>query len=503
MKIFLKISNSSAWWLTGLGLLAGLACAIRPESLWIDELSSAWLAAQSTWGGLISQLQHLGSEVQMPLHVVWIWGWGQIWGISECALRASNLPWAVLLVCAWLALIRRQGFGLWAAPLLLSPFVCFYMNEARPYIMTLASAMMALLGTEMLCCAHGEQDRKVIGRVLLVAGVGICLGASMLNMILLPALLVYFLLRSGPWTGEVWRRVVKGNRGVGVALGLIGLGSAVYYGLTLMQGHGGQREPYSWVNAGYACYEMLGFGGVGVPRILCREMGIREILSQYGAGLCAGVVVWGLLMGSVLCAWRGWVKDRDFWTAWAAFGVGVASLIGLALVGRASLWGRHFMAVYPFFLLGLVIFMGRLKHYFPRWGKWVIFLFIGLFLLSSGRQRLMECYKKDPLRDGLCRLAEISGKSQPVPVLALIYPPALWYYKDVAGDIQLAGSWSDEQMDNWCRRNPHYYILTHRSDKTDPSGVWVKTLRRSQAQILWMSGNVKIIEVNGRKDSRE
>ena len=265
------------WWFGGILVTGFLMAAIRSESFWIDELSSAFLAAQSSWGGMVSRLADLGSEAQMPLHVVWLWLWSRAFGVSEWALRASNIPWALLAIVAWVGLVRKSRCSIWSLGLLLSPFICYYMNEARRFIVTFASSVLSLYAVESLC-AEGEGNGPMRTRGALVAGGGLCAGASMLNLIVVPSLAIYLAVRLPGSLVSGVRAWIRNNARTMIALAVLLSCFTGYYVLTLMQGHGGQREPFTWINAAYAIYEMLGLGGLGAPPILMRELTVSTIL---------------------------------------------------------------------------------------------------------------------------------------------------------------------------------------------------------------------------------
>lgn len=484
---------AKAWSLGGLALVAALVVAIRPESLWIDELSSAFFATQPDWTGVINCLGSLGSEAQMPFYVAWLWGWVHLFGSSEWILRASNIPWAVLAVACWISLLRRHQGGGRMLPLLVLPILCYYMNEARPYVMTFAAGLLALWGVEARC-THQEGSSPVRASVAVLAGVGICLGASMLNLILLPGLVVYATVRVAGSKGGI-RDVLKQGRGMIVGVGLVATAMVAFYALTLHQGHGGQREPFSVVNGAYAVYEMLGFGGLGAPRIALREMSCAQVVAKHGVLLAIGVAVWG---GVVITAWRGrrtLASDTACTAAFSGFVVSALGLATMAVVFKVGLWGRHFMAVIPLFYWGMVCVLARLSSEYRQAGKWLLAALVCVFLVSATRQRVLDEYRKDPLREALQTLSLYAAQAPGRPALVLAYPLALWYYStEKMGLISVAG-WPEAKVLRWQRDHDMYYILVHRADKVDPQGIWVRQLETRHATEVWKDGNARIFGV--------
>jgi len=92
-------------------LLLGLS--ISNQSLWIDEGLTAWLASQHGLSGLFHAMRVASEATTQPLepaYHLYTWGWVKVFGVSEFALRASNIPFAVLFVSA-LAWSSRRIFG--------------------------------------------------------------------------------------------------------------------------------------------------------------------------------------------------------------------------------------------------------------------------------------------------------------------------------------------------------------------------------------------------------
>ena len=92
-------------------LLLGLS--ISNQSLWIDEGLTAWLASQHGLSGLFHAMRVASEATTQPLepaYHLYTWGWVKVFGVSEFALRASNIPFAVLFVSA-LAWSSRLSLG--------------------------------------------------------------------------------------------------------------------------------------------------------------------------------------------------------------------------------------------------------------------------------------------------------------------------------------------------------------------------------------------------------
>src|SRR5664280_405544 len=105
------VSVTGRMWFFAAGLGVVVALAISQQSFWIDELYTALAAQPPTIGAWWREvLYESGSDLQMPLYMIWIWGCGKIVGTSEVALRAVNLFWLVpgMLVLMW-SLARHRS----------------------------------------------------------------------------------------------------------------------------------------------------------------------------------------------------------------------------------------------------------------------------------------------------------------------------------------------------------------------------------------------------------
>ena len=84
-------------WRTVLAVAAVVvvACvAISGRSLWIDEACTATKAVPPTLGGWWQALsQDRSADAQMPLYMLYVWGWARLFGSSEWSLHAANVPW--------------------------------------------------------------------------------------------------------------------------------------------------------------------------------------------------------------------------------------------------------------------------------------------------------------------------------------------------------------------------------------------------------------------------
>ena len=175
-----------------LAVFALLTVAVSGESFWIDEVSTAWLTLPPTLAGFWQSLGETGSEAQMPVFALYFWCWAKCFGLSEVALRCANLPWILAAVWAMRVMLVRSGSSPLSLLWMMLPVFPFYMNEARPYIMTAGSAFVALAAVDALFSDDEPRSGgKVLWAWLFPLSLLVCVGSSLLNLCLLPALAAF------------------------------------------------------------------------------------------------------------------------------------------------------------------------------------------------------------------------------------------------------------------------------------------------------------------------
>ncbi len=121
--------------LTALGAVLRFA-TLGAQSFWFDEAQLAHEVGLSL-GGLVHTLGK--QETSPPLYFVLVWGWSKLFGHGEVALRSfSALAGTAAIPVAYLAgreLVSRRAGVVAAALVALSPFMIWYSQEAREYML--------------------------------------------------------------------------------------------------------------------------------------------------------------------------------------------------------------------------------------------------------------------------------------------------------------------------------------------------------------------------------
>jgi hypothetical protein len=314
------------------------------------------------------------------------------------------------LLLGILAWPRRQAGYLLA--LLLSPFLWFYLNESRPYVMQIGSGLL-LAGAIVRLADLTDQTtpaasaNRLKWTWLFCAGLVALSGSSLLGMIwagAVPLLLVGVLgIRSFlAWLKQGW---------LPIALSLLlCAGLAGYYFWTLTRGDRATPGSSDIKNALFVAYELCGFSGLGPGRNDLHGNGLAAFRGYFIPLLATYAAMLGTVM---LLAGRD-VAARLPRRIWLVLGVTLGGatvfLLAMGVLRHFSVLGRHFapLSVAVALLLGAC-----LQCLLARGGlrRGVALAFAGLLLASCLSLRLGERHLKDDYRDAakLACAANASG----------------------------------------------------------------------------------------------
>ena len=462
-----------------------LVLAISGQSLWIDEGLVARLTAENSIGELFAELGRLTtSDPQMPLYLVYMWLWTGVFGIGEIALRASNIPFAIVLAFAmsWTAcrLWRRPSVALLAGT---SPFLCFYMNEARPYMPVIALSAVSLVAVEAYVVdrdRHGARTPWICLTSFLVLCaiymLGVFLGVALAAMLALEAR-----------RRDIPRRAIVADwKWPVVTHAVLFLPLGAYYLTTLLRGSGGTRGQPGLGNLAFAAYEFLGFAGLGPPRHVLRASPEVATLVPHWPWLCLGGLACLGLAFAASTVLRV-AEHRAELASWAiALTASGVLLTAAALAFRFEFWGRHWAPLFPAFLLGVARLLSLDSG--DRWFRFarngVLVLIVSAWGVSDLRLRFMPSYAKDDYRLAAgVALSEASVRGATVVWVADVATaqyygieaerdrrPGGW---PVRGRAVFAANWNPSQVETAVtRRVAPLIVVLSKPDLYDRHGAW-------------------------------
>lgn len=147
---------AETWWV---GALVVLAAALRfatlaTQSYWADESLTVY-EVRLPFGSMLSAVSH--AETTPPLYFILAWAWAHIFGSGEAALRSLSAVIGVMVVpitylCGRELVSRRAGV-IAAALAAVNPFLIWYSQEARAYML-----LVALTGASLFWFIRVERE---------------------------------------------------------------------------------------------------------------------------------------------------------------------------------------------------------------------------------------------------------------------------------------------------------------------------------------------------------
>jgi hypothetical protein len=457
-----------------LALLYALAliASINGSSLWADEAFSAWLACHHTLAGFWTSLIHGdSSDLQMGLYYFYLFGWVHLFGSSEYALRAANIPFIFLfassLVCASIRIFHSRF--VWIVPALL-PFVWHYAGEARPYMAILAfgtAALAALLG-------FIEDPKAQFPWFCLSA---IFLGSCFHMLFLLavpPLVLIAYLSRHTASRHTAWKAWLPAAKVF--ALPFIAL--AAYFAFTFARG-----TAYDYPQPGLrqmvsVLYDLSGLGGFGPNRKFSLDFRAYIVPLAIGGSLLAlGLFLAGLSLRKA---------------ALSKTALGAAALLAafevviLTAVTGKQIDVRHLAAVIPLFLF---LILGALARP-TRTAVASLVLLGAAWLIADTRLAMLPEYQKEDYRDAVSAVLSIQKNTGAMIAIAADPVGAAYYGMEIEGAAPCYPIRQDcrqaFEMVPWGAASPAHAPAAVEADRWPSSSIdaWLAALHNHHTPVL-------------------
>ena len=396
-----------------------VACvAISSQSFWIDEAGSAVISLQPTlrdaWNALYAEHS---SNMQLPLHFIYFRIWSDIFGGSEYAFRASNLPWFFLGFFSILHFLRRNlpFRDVTLLVFCLHPFIWYYLNEARPYAMELSGAML-VCGALYQAMERPDELLPASWWWLYAFGLVILCGSTLVGV---------------PWAGCVtlllitlpgFRRSVA--RAVIPALVFVPLLLllAVYFAWTFKEKVRNAYLPTTFASALSVFYELLGFVGLGPGRNDLRIHSVSAIRPYLLPLACLAIPLAAGL--AFACRRRFGLSRRQLGSLLLVAGIPTALTLTLGVLRHARMLARHFTPLFPFLLAAVACAVLLLWKKGGLPGRIAAGLIVICLACSSVEIRFAARHKRDDYRSAAAAARDTLAQGKTV-----------WWAADPAGAI--------------------------------------------------------------------
>jgi len=473
--------------------------AITHQSLWMDEGYTVWFAAHKTFGSFLSALMGAPGatgDPQMLFYLLYMWGWVKVFGESEFALRAANIPFALLFLgaMAWAAERFLKLSNLWVL-FCLSPFFWFYLNDARPYValMTFATAAIVAL---LAYLEYPTEYARTAPWCSLIALLFMW-GTHILGALLFPSILVMVLAAAVTDENLRSRFVRDWSRPLLCCLPVF-LALGAFFVWASAHGVSKERGESGFSNLAFALYEFTGFSGLGPPRLELRQTPHPYIFAPY----------WQLLaFGAVPMLFLGYLTFRkrpSSTVRYLGIGliVGVATAIGLAKIEHFQILGRHMAVFFPLLWMMLMLWAKPLFSS-PSERNLTIatVLAVGVvWAVSDARLISLSKYERDSFRNAVS-IAETKARQDDATILWVADTHAAAYYgiraTKILGSSETgnenglgwrvtthaidAQNWSPEEAASYVSTSKKPLILVvSRPDLFDNTGAWHALIQQQQ-----------------------
>lgn len=416
-----RLGEMPGWFLTCILISVVVLLAVHGGSLWIDEFGTAAFASQPTLSAWWREMRTTPfAEAQMPFYLLYVWCWEKLFGPGELSLRLAAAPWLVAGVVAYGGAVQK----LWrtSLPIVLmvitSPFIWYYLNEARLYAMQMGAASMVLAALIALVSVAGTESEE--RRWLFVGAFGLILLSviSIIGMIWAAAALLAVLTLFPSTKIKKWGRQQRTLWWVlAVLLLLLGL---YYLGTVLRGARATNVGTTNWQTIVFIFYEQLGFSGIGPGRLELREQGMGALRP-----FLPPLIVFAVLLATIygvgfMALWRDGGAGR-FWRVVAGLGIPTSFLLGTGFISHFRVLGRHFTPLLPVLLFVAAAGVHVLWKRGVGW-RFVVVIFLGLSAGSCLQIRFAARHAKDDYRAA----AFLAGQ-------ALRRGETVWWNADAAG----------------------------------------------------------------------
>ena len=386
-----------------------IAMMISSQTLWIDEGDTAIYAQQPTFSDFCHHLQaDSDADCQMPLSMFIAWAVDKVMGHSEWVLRSPNLVWAWISLILLVRIGKKKGMPWLPLLFVAQPYLWFYMDEARPYVLQIMCGCFLLWS---LIIYNSKEEWKISWVIPFVFGAVLLSYATLLAPIALVALIL-----AGLWVN----RKQEGGQGLKHrellwlgAGGLFCVPVGFYYLQTILHGSGGAKlwEP-GLANIAYIFYELTGFSGLGPPPIVIRELAQSGNVSRLFVNYSAQwILIGSLALALLVLGWKGLTELRnhkskrdlrEFTSCILALIVAATFFLALSILLHKVFWARHLAPLFPFICYAIALLGKAVIHSEPvstqRWRMVPVFFVLIAWGYSSLNTRFGSSFRKEDYR---------------------------------------------------------------------------------------------------------
>jgi hypothetical protein len=409
------------------GALAALA--LNDQSLWIDEIGTWRLTVADSWSDWLQQFVYWpSSDAQIPLYHLFMRAWVSVLPSTEMSLRAANFPWLFAGILALLTTRAARGARpfvlLFTGLVCLHPMVWYYADEARPYAMIIAGAMISASGLLTRLLNPGDSSVIADSNSRLIIGTALLAATSIVGLIWSTAFLMAAAAtaRAG---GTPFPALSRQNIAVAGICALLLLPVAYQYLSSVLRGVGATALHENTLESfSSGLYEVFGLGGIGPGRDQLRSEGAVALV-PYAREIFAFVLV----VGAVFLAGLASSFRRDRSELLYLLAAALIPLLAFFVLGSLKHWrvlGRHMVPLLFFFSLFLALGIQALARArtAPAW-QWACRAIAGAgllaLLISSVEISFAQRHRREDIRGAAAMAADALRRGESAWWVGLSY----------------------------------------------------------------------------------
>ena len=373
------MKNKKTWILVFSIVLAISFMSIHSNSFWGDEACRLW-NPEYTFG------EHIGRAIRLGQtgYMLYVGAWGKIFGLSEVAMRCSNIPFALIAAYQVTLILKKIKLPAWFFVFFfVHPMFTYYMNEIAPYLLIYALSLVFI--RYVLFSDDEFNDLKNIIKINAIFLVG-----TFCHFIFGFIYIIYLC----KCIFEIADKKLVLSRHLKVLAGF----SIVYIPLfvVILRGLLWRIQitgTYGLQNIAFIFYGFAGFGGIGMSRNDLRAYKFENLTMAHVIGIVLLVLVYLAILFLARKKVVGILKNnyKIWFSALGCF----AFLNIVSAIARFRVWERHSMIVFPIWILLICFCVNEItvpKKYF------ISICMLVLMLYSSANLRFNYYYYCDDFK---------------------------------------------------------------------------------------------------------